>query len=561
MMRLRSVLAACIAMCMMFVLAACGGLPTSSEVQEGLSPDDSSGTQDFSFLPDLPQPGASAEEIVEGFIRAGSGPGVLGRWERAREFLSPEFAEVWQADRGVTVDIPGDRVYSSTEEGDVTVSLVAAATVDERGAYQRAEAGPTDLPFTLAQQDDGEWRITSARDGIVLDRDIFPSVFHEYSVTYFDPLYEYLVPDVRWFPTANAATRVADALVNKPRSAWLADAVASAFPENVTMLASVPVSDGVAEIDLSSEALNADSLTLDRMLTQLESSLASTGVTSVQLTVASSSIAAESVTTLNTRIASAPLVLTEEAFGFLSAGAIEPISGLSNAVVDAAPTAVQVSADRRYAAVVQADGHVARVGAATPTVVVDDRAGLVDPTIDPFGVVWSVPRNHPGDVRASNLDGSSVDIADAWAEATSIQAMAISRDGTRMAALVMSGGRSVVWVAGVVRSIESLPVRLTDPVAVGVVVGTAVNLTWLDDTTIAAVSGNGDASAVLEQVIGGPSVTTPAAEGMTSLAGGASASTLRLHGDDNAVYAKRGTNWEQTATGVLVLATQQGMPQ
>ena len=50
----------------------------------------------------------------------------------------------------------------------------------------------------------------------MLDRDVFPSVFHDYSVMYFDPTWEYLVPDVRWFPTANAASRVADALVNEP---------------------------------------------------------------------------------------------------------------------------------------------------------------------------------------------------------------------------------------------------------------------------------------------------------------------------------------------------------
>ncbi|WP_396668644.1 LpqB family beta-propeller domain-containing protein [Microbacterium sp. R86528] len=559
--RLRSILTLVLAMCMSIALSACSGLPTSSPVQEGLEPESATGVQDFSFLPDLPQPGASPAEIVEGFIRAGSGPGALGRWDRAREFLAPEFAEVWRPDTGVTIDSPGDRVYTTDDDGSITVSVVAVATVDDKGSYQRAEVGPTDLPFTLEQQEDGEWRITSARDGVVLDRDIFPSVFHEYAVAYFDPSWQYLVPDVRWFPISNAATRVADALVNKARSTWLEDSVVTAFPENVTMLASVPVIDGVAEIDLSDQALDADSTALDRMLTQLEASLATAGATSVSLTVGSSPIAAEAVATRSTRIAAAPLVLTDDGFGFLSGESFEPIPGLSTAVVDAAPTAIQVSADRQLAAVTQADGAVARVGADGSNLVIDERADLVDPTIDPFGVVWTVPEDRPSDVHAVNRDGSVVTIDEAWPDASTISAMAISRDGTRMAAIVMSGERQMVWVAGVTRSADGQPARLGAPITIGAVAGSGVNITWLDDTTVAALSSSDDTSSVLEQVIGGPSAVTSAAEGMTSIAGGATAATLRLHGADEAVYSKRGTNWEQTATGVIVLATQQGVPQ
>ncbi|MDE0547298.1 GerMN domain-containing protein [Microbacterium sp. C7(2022)] len=542
-------------------LTACAGLPSSGPVQQGLGPDSSSGTPDFSFLPDRPQPGASPEEIVEGFIRAGSGPGALGRWERAREFLAPDFAEVWRPEAGVTVDTPGDRVYSEGDDGDVTVSVVAVATVDDKGSYQRAEAGPTDLPFALEQQDDGEWRITSAPDGVVLDRDIFPNVFHEYAVVYFDPSWQYLVPDVRWFPTANAATRIADALVNRSRSVWLEESVSTAFPETVTLLASVPVSDsGVAEIDLSATALDADSVTLDRMLTQLTASLATAGASSVELTVASSPIDAQTVTTRSTRVASLPLVLTDDGFGFLNGDALEEIPGLSESVMDAAPSAIQVSPDRRYAAVTVPGGAAARVGADGTLAVVDERPGVVAPTMDPFGVVWTVPEDAPGAVRASQLDGTTVQLEGAWAEATAISAMAISRDGTRMAAIVSAAGRDALWVAGVVRSTDGVPIRLGEPIAIGLVPGSGTAIAWLDESTVAALSAGEEASTVLEQVIGGPSSVTAAAQGMRSLAGGATVSVIRVH-DGDAVYAKRGTNWEQIATGVTVLATQQGIPQ
>ena len=58
-----------------------------------------------------------------------------------------------------------------------------------------------------------------------------------------------------------------------------------------------------------------------------------------------------------------------------------------------------------------------------------------------------------------------------------------------------------------------------------------------------------------------PTGTSTAAAGMTSIAGGTGLSTLRLHAPDGTLYVKRGTAWQPTATGVLLLATQQGAPQ
>ena len=126
----------------------------------------------------------------------------------------------------------------------MTLSLVAVATVDENGAYQPADAGPTPLPFELAQQADGEWRITQVRDGIVLDREVFPSVFHDYSR---DVLRSDLaVPRARraLVPDRQRGDAGRRALVNKPPSDWLADSVTTAFPESVSLVPSVPVDVG-----------------------------------------------------------------------------------------------------------------------------------------------------------------------------------------------------------------------------------------------------------------------------------------------------------------------------
>ncbi|MDY0909034.1 LpqB family beta-propeller domain-containing protein [Microbacterium sp. CFBP9034] len=559
--RRRGILSVVVAM-LAIVLTACTGLPTSGPVYYGLSTEDAPDADDVSFLlPDRPQPGASPEQIVEGFIRAGSGPGLTSNWDRAREFLTPEFRDVWKPQASVLVDVFEDRVYSEPDDGVVQLDVTAVASVDDNGSYERAELGGRTLPFALEQNADEEWRISQAPDGVVLDQDEFPRVFNRYSVMYFDPSWEYLVPDARWFPPTNAAASVAAALVNGPPSSWLAESVADAFPESVTVVQSVPVSGGVAEVDLNENALSADPDTLDRMYTQLQASLATAGVTEVELTVESTPIDAEPVPVRSTRVPGAPLALTEAGFGFLIGDQLDEIVGLSDVVVDFQPVAVQVSPDRDAAAARLDTGAVLRLRDNQTFATLDERESLVDPTIDPHGYIWSVPRDAPAAVRAYPDEGEFIEVADAWSGATAISAMAVSRDGTRVAAVVIAGGRTALWVAGIVRDPDLVPVRLGDPVQLATVVSSGRGLAWLDDLSVGVLSGDAEGSVVLEQVVGGISSSSAASPGMVAIAGGTTLSSVRLLADDGTLSVKRGTSWQPTATGVLVLATQQGTPE
>ncbi|SFR99430.1 Lipoprotein LpqB beta-propeller domain-containing protein [Microbacterium sp. cf046] len=543
------------------VLSACTGLPVSGPVNPGLAAGEDAGSPEFLFRPDEPQPGATPEQIVEGFIRAGSGPGPAANWEVARMFLAPSIRETWKPEASVTIDLPDDREPVSPSEGAVELSLVAVATVDQNGAYQ-PDAGITQLSFRLAQQDDGEWRITEAPDGVVIDRDVFANVFHRYSLMYFDPTWQFLVPDVRWFPTTNAATRIADALVDGAPSGWLAESVRNSFPESVSLARpSVPLESGVAQVTLSAEALLVESTTLDRMQTQLSASLATAGVSGAQMSVASTPLTAETVSTRSTRVTGPPLVLTEEGFGFLSGDELTPVPGLSDAMDLVEPLAIQVAPDRDFAAVRLVGDAVARVPSDGDIAVIDSRPGLVDPSADPFGYIWSVPRDRPTEIAVFSADGVQSAVADAWPGATQVLAMSVSRDGTRLAALLVSGGRSEVWIAGIVRGADNVPERLGDPVPLGPLVGTGSGLAWLDDTTLGLLSSEAGGPLFTQQLIGGPATATDAPQGAASVAGATSISTVRLRTDDGSLYVKRGANWQRTTSGILILATQQGSPQ
>ena len=203
---------------LVLVLSACTGLPTTGYVNPGRGPQGDE-AQQFAFVPDGPQDGASPTEIVEGFLRAGSGP--ADDWATAKLFLAPGTS--WDPRARVTIDRLADRRAMANADGsNVGVQLTTVAGVDANGAYSPAVNGATEaLSFTLARVDD-QWRITSAPDGVVLYEEVFPTVYQAASVAYFDPTYSFIVPDVRWFPRPLVASRVTTALVDGKPSAWLA---------------------------------------------------------------------------------------------------------------------------------------------------------------------------------------------------------------------------------------------------------------------------------------------------------------------------------------------------
>jgi hypothetical protein len=152
-------------------------------------------------------------------------------------------------------------------------------------------------------------------------------------------------------------------------------------------------------------------------------------------------------------------------------------------------------------------------------------------------------------------------VADAWPSASEIVAMAVSRDGTRVAAILVTGGRSEVWIAGIVRGTEAVPVRFGEAVPLGPLVGSGSGLAWLDDTTVGVLSAESGGPLFTEQLVGGPATAIDAPQGAASVAGATSIATVRLRTDDGSLFVKRGANWQRTTSGILILATQQGSPQ
>ena len=566
----------------LLVATGCTSLPMSGEVKPGREPGEVAGEPPTQFFAGAPTRGATPEEIVSGFVDAAISP--LGSWETARLFLAGELQDTWRPEAGAIVDVADSRRPVLTEpaepaegeedarEATVSLRVVPTAVVDEHGTYTASAGGGVDLPFQLRKQDNDQWRIVQAPDGIVIDRQSFPYVYGDHRLMYFDPTWTYLVPDVRWFPaTGNAATYVVRELVDGAPSPWLAGSVVSAFAQDLDLQPdAVPVDpDQIAHVSFNQVASGLDKTALSRMKLQLTQSLINAGVQDVRLTVAGRSepLSADELTQTQTRPDSRALVLRAGEFGFLSGSDMVPVDGLSAAIGDMEGQidSISVSPDQKVAAVQQSTGIVYRVTSESPDQLDADRADLIAPLIDPFGYIWTVPSGKPGDVRAWDASLEPIPIEAGLAEASTVRAWAMSRDGSRIAALVTQGGEHIAVVASVRRDREGRPTALSGTMRTTELPGAGVDIAWIEDARLGIVARDDEAETpklvVIDQQVGGPATRLDAPAGTVAIEFGTQDSTARLLSSTAQLYLRRQTSWQQTGDEVSVLATQMGTPQ
>lgn len=552
------------------LLSACTGLPTTGDVQRGNPLGASPEGQDFLPLASDPVDGAGPEEIVEGFMEAAITP--ADNWDTARRFLTPELASTWRPNTGVSIDVSAaTRSFisnveddSEAEEGDtadVRVAFDQIASVDATGAYSEA-FGASNSAFVV-ELTKGQWRIAEAPDGVVIDESRFARVYDDYALQYFDQTWERLVPDVRWFPRrATVATTIAQSLIGGAPRPWLDPAVQSAFPQEVQLARdAVPIDqDQIADVALNRAALSLDPTTLARMRTQLQATLVAAGVQidQVRFTVDGRALEAGVVEVVTDTADAGSLVMKDGTFGMLVGGEITPIPGVTDQILNAGQpvTAIDVAVDSSHAAVQLVDGHVWLAGEGGFDEL-DARPSLVRPSMDPYDYTWSVPSNAPAALQAIGSDVAPQTIASAWPEASAVSAIRVSADGARVAAVVVIGGERWIVVSSVIRDETGLPTELgpTEPVAQ--LDGSAAGLVWLGADRLGVLTDPGD-RMVVTQVVGGPGETEVGPTGAVSIAGARAATGLRVLGAEGAVFARTGSAWSESITGVSLLATRAG---
>jgi len=533
-------------------LAGCVSIPTSGSVQSAPI-DVESDDIDSLFLPERPQPGQSTTELVQGFVRAGRAP--QNEYAIAHEYLAP--GEAWSGvDRVLVASSIGTPVELDADT--ITLSVMVVAEVDERGRYVALPvATPQTLTFEFTQVD-GEYRIVDPPPGTVLTPNGFTDTFRSYALYFFDPSFRFLVPEVHWFPAPRVANRIAAELV-RGQADWLAAGVLqSAFPAGTTARA-VLDAPGV-DVSLNGEVRAESAITQLRMIQQLRASLASIAnvrPAEVRVTAEGLALAPAPEDVVPETILSVGEVIGgfEGAVGRLGVDGVEPLGLIGERADALQPTAMSLARGRDALAVLGADGVVSLVEPTGAPVPLDSRPGLVAPTIDPFGFVWTVPADQPGGVVATAADGVPHPVP-LPAEGR-VRAIELSRDGSRLLVALDTTTGSRLFVVGVLRDAELAPAALHTPFELKAV-APVLDIAWVDGERVAVLLSDDDGTRVQLLPLGGPPINRGSLDGGVQLVGGNQESGLRVLTDAGLVLRPSTVGgWTPTGFVASFLGTQQ----
>lgn len=555
--RLRGLLAASLLAAL--ALTGCQAIPGAGPVQEGLQSLDQA-DQPVQFTPGGPTAGATQEDIVRGFVRAATSS--TDDYAIAREFLAPRYAEQWEPAAGVFVD-EGNQPYRAVDENIGELSLSGLATVDERGTLTPLPPGPeTSMRFEF-EQVQGEWRIVSAPNGIILDRSTFVAVWTPRQIYFLTPDNR-LAAETRWFLNrATLSTQIVTELLAGPAGVD-SGAMRTAFPSGTALIAnSVPVSDGTAQIDLSPELLTGDADTVEQVKRQLATSLHSApGVTRFEISVGGAEIESGPVTAPESDSRGSDptqtVVMKDGVLGQVGPGEIEPLPKIGERIAALSPLGVSLSQDRTSAAVrhaVSGGQAVSWVGA-DDVVTLDLRAGLIDPGLDRFGYVWSYATSYPGSIHVEKPGEEGQLLELPGIAGRSPLAVRISPAGNRIAMLTVDdAGRTVVIVTGIVREKSTRPVQLVEePVPAVWLSGDPIDVDWVDEMRLVTLSQAGSNVKVTLAPLGQLAVDGGSLASAVMVSGGGARSMIRVLDDDGRLFGPQGSGWQRQSEGVSFVA-------
>ena len=544
-----------------FVMA-CTSIPSSGPVN---STDRTTGvdTSDVDFLPPGPSTGATPEEIIAGFIAAGTA--AQENYRVARSYLADEVSEDWNPNASVLIR-RGEPLVSVVSNTVARYVVPVIASVDELGRFSTsASVSSQTLDFRLVLEDD-EWRISGLSDGIVLTEAAFAEAFSSYRLYYFSAGYRELVPDVRWFASrGEVSSKIVRGLLEAP-SFWLDQgATVSAFPEGTQLaLTPIPVVDGVASVDLTTRVLTADEITRSRMLTQLTASLAQVqGISSARISVNQNDLVISALGEEGPSLASGrdprSVVLRDRRFGYVQGGSVQELEGLSSAMASLIPQRIFYSAEYDRALATRTDG-LWSLEPGTEPIIIDPRAGLVRGIIDNCGFVWSSTReSSPEMAQIITPQGDVVPFPLDIGNSSELVSFELARDDTRLLVLVQTETGVRVLLGAITRDDACQPVSVGEFVELGPVDGTAVDAAWIDDSRIAVAikeDSTGQGEVLVFDVSGQSSTLGRPFRPVTLVGGVGGISGLRLLAEDGLIYQPRGNGWQATGERASVLATQ-----
>ena len=425
----------------------------------------------------------------------------------------------------------------------VSLSLSTVGTVNESGVLSvSVTPGSVSTEFTLTLNEDGEWRIAELADGVILSQSAFTNAYQNVNLLFPSSDLSGLVPDPRWYPRSRVAAYLMQGLIEGPVES-LAPAVVGDLAADLTMpTAGVEVQDRVAMIDLEG---NSSSSEAERSALIWQISQTVTQVASVQ----SVEIRLNGVELDESDVPSGPSYRLDRAVGLLDGAVVLGSTSLSTEIanpeasgagaanpaigpVEGAPVAWVNSEPSRLA--------VMTLGSAQPRDV--PIAGVTAPSIDRFGVVWASSTDAPGVVWAVAPGREPVQVPVPFDG--EVAAVRVSPDGSRALLLTRGGAGSQVWLATIRRNDVDAQYSFEAVTELDLFPARVEALTWVGETTVAALVPENDAESTIEVfTLGGWLQTLSAPPEISAITAGSTLGSLLVQRPDGTAFQRAGAAW------------------
>jgi hypothetical protein len=479
-------------------------VPTSGPIEQGPQLGTSSEGQFIRVIARAPRDGMTRIQVVQGFLDASAS--FDGDHAVARQFLTAQASASWTPAEKVSVyeglttlnQNPRQVVFRANQSG----------SIDSIGRFAVADPG-TELvvPFELTRVN-GEWRISSLPQGLVLSSADVDRAFRTFSLYFFNPTFSTLVPDARLIPVfgAGRATTLVRLLVAGP-NAWLQPAVRTGFPEGIGLaVESVPIDFGIARVDLTASAQLLDDNIRQAISQQLVWTLRQLpDVTAIDITAGGQPFA----------VPGAPIPQPRDAWPLVDPAAIPPgttgfisqVDGVARLIPnglrrvpggagnsDVTLVDIAVSNDSRNVIGLDVDGQLwqARTQIGSALEQVPGITGASSVAFDPAGAIWVVDPARGLIAVRSDAAISPITVV-GLSEESEVLAAYPSRDGTRAALIVRTEARSTVKVGRILRPgpTADTSIVISAPIRVESRLTEALDIAWAGANTLLVLGGEG----------------------------------------------------------------------
>ena len=544
-------------------LSGCAGIPKSSEVYFGEEISEDSSAQFVRVIARPPSTGMSPEEIVRGFLDACADPSE--NYGIARQYLEVESADNWNPITGIQI-YESSTIEVSGDAPELTVSAGKLGTISDLGRYQSGDPGAKiSSSFELKQDAGGQWRIADLSDGILLSSGDVDRSFRSFPIYFFNTELTSLVTDNVLVPVSNsgAATSLVRSLLDGP-SPYLSPVATSAFPVGTTLTyGSVPITNGIAQVDLSNEILGADEVTRRALSAQLVWTLSVLpNVSAVQISVSGQPFALSNTAALQTiadwrSLSTLPNpelqilnVIKNEAI-FSTVNELETLKYIAPApLVFASPNLVGTQL-----AIVTADRKSLQVtnSAESKFAIVAQGEQISKPTWDREGNIYfsdfgqgvsEVTRD--GSLRPVTVDASTLGTND------QVKQVAVSSDGVRVAVVLSDGIQDVVAVGAVFKTDSET--RIIGLHRIERSITTVRDIVWSSPTSIAVIGSDESKSDLVFDVslLDGKTklFSTPVGAQQILVDGSGKLYVSAVDGTNQLVFQQSFGTWVQVASGI-----------